>query len=83
MKKKSNDLLDSFEAAREITRYQVARAVQIMRTMITQWHGENFWAFAPDNLLKFIEVSQLHGQQAKAKLIKLGFKFKKGTTDAI
>ena len=66
-----------------LEQYQVARALAIFRKMLIQWHGTGIITSAPDNILNFLEMSDHRGKEAKKLLIKKGFHFKKGTSDAI
>lgn len=77
MKKKSNN------DTRYITQYQVARALSIFAKLMTDWHGPELWARTPDNIMAFLQTSRDHAVIAKKELIKMGYKFKKGTENAL
>lgn len=65
------------------TQYQVARSVQILLKLIDDWHGEKFWFNTPDNVLHYLETVHAHGVQAKETLKQAGFRFEKGTEEAL
>lgn len=74
---KESDIMIAF------AQYHVARSIQILRKMIDNWYGMDFWMKAPDNMLDYLDTVRLNGIQAREVLEKAGFKFKKGTETAL
>ena len=79
MKKKfkESDIMIAF------AQYQVARSLNILMRMLFDWHGEQFFYKTPDNIVHFLEMVRLNGVKAKVILEKAGFKFERGTENAL